>query len=254
MQGNFLFLGTGASLGVPIIGCECKTCLSSATEDKRSRPAGLITIGDKQILLDVGPDFRNQALTHNINQIDGLILTHSHYDHIAGLDDLRPFHFKTKKAIPTLLNKETLKEIRKAYHYLFKGEMFDFQLAEEDFGFLEFEGIKMQAITYFQGKMKILGIRIGSFAYLSDIKDYSPEIFPALKGVETLIISALRHTHSPVHFSVDEAIAFSQKIGAKKTYFTHIAHDLHYASTELPEGIFLSTDGLTIPFNGAQSG
>ncbi|MEX0962265.1 MAG: MBL fold metallo-hydrolase [Simkaniaceae bacterium] len=257
MLGSFKFLGTGASLGVPIIGCHCSVCSSQSKKNKRSRPAGLLKIQDKVILVDVGPDFRSQALLYEIERLDGLMITHSHYDHIGGIDDLRVYYFHNEKALPTLLNVETYREIKKRFSYLFspdldpfsRSEKFAFQLVKEDFEIIEFLGLKIQAISYFQAKMKVMGFRYHNFAYLSDIKEYSQDIFKALKGVDTMVISAVRHKPTPVHFNLEEAIAFSKKTEAKKVYFTHIAHNLDHEKTskELPSGFFMGYDGLEIP-------
>lgn len=259
MKGSFLFLGTGASLGIPVIGCSCKVCTSPSSNNKRLRPSGLIKLAGKSFLLDVGPDFRQQALKYKVNKLDGFILTHVHFDHIAGLDDLRIYYYIQKKKIPCLLSKEDFNELQVRYHYLFKGveengmmsAKIDFQLLKNDFGKTDFQGIKIQYMSYHQGKEKVTGYRVGDFAYVTDIREYSEEIFSHLKGLNTLVLSALRHEPSKAHFSVDEAVAFARKVGAKMTYFTHIAHELDHDETNkgLPKDIQLAYDGLEIPFH-----
>lgn len=246
-------------MGVPHIGCPCPVCNSFDPKNQRLRSAGLIKIGNKTILLDVGPDIRTQALREGLERLDGLIITHSHYDHVAGLDDLRIFYYHQKRALPTLCNKECYLALRQSHSYLFhletdpfsKSDKFAFQVHDQDFGATTFCGIKIQALSYFQGKMKVMGLRIGSFAYLSDIKEYSEELIEKLIGVKTLVVSALRHDESPVHFNLDEALAFCERVNPEKVYFTHIAHDLDHETTqkELPESVYLSYDGLEIPFD-----
>lgn len=255
MDGRFLFLGTGGSLGIPVIGCTCSVCTSASPFNQRGRSSALIQIGDKRLLIDAGPDFRVQALKHRINRLNGLILTHTHFDHIGGFDDLRVFYFLQKAPLPCLLSRETFQELQLRYHYLIDPQgvssLFRFRVLEEDFGTVEFEGVRLSYLSYFQAGMKVMGVRVGNLAYVSDIRDYSPQVFEALDGVEILILSALRHEPSHVHFSIEEAIAFSRKVKAKQTWLTHIAHELDYAETKtlLPSDVQMSYDGLEIPFN-----
>lgn len=246
-------------MGVPVIGCKCAVCQSEVSSNKRLRPAGLLKVAGRSFLIDVGPDFREQALKYHIESLDGLLLTHCHFDHVAGIDDLRIFYFLEKKALPCLLSPETLEILKVRYYYLFNpiGEIatvsaqLNFQLLEEDFGEIEFEGVKIKNLTFFQSNMKVTGFRIGDFAYISDIKEYSDKVFVILKGVKKLVLSTLRHRCSPVHFNVKEGIDFSRRVGAEKTWFTHIAHDLDHEEINrlLPPEIRLGADGLEIEFN-----
>jgi phosphoribosyl 1,2-cyclic phosphate phosphodiesterase len=251
---ELLFLGTGSSLGVPLVGCACQTCTSSSLLNKRMRPSALITVGGKQFLIDAGPDFRFQALTHNIHQLDGVLLTHAHQDHVAGLDDLRPLLFKRKEPLPILLSIKTAKDIQNRFHYFFKKEKppFDFHLLPEaSEGAVVFQGLPLYYLTYEQANMEVNGFRIGNFAYISDIRVYQESIFSQLRGVETLIISALRLTSSRLHFSVDEAVEFASKLGVKKAWLTHISHDLEHEKINayLPSFVQLAYDGLSLQFN-----
>lgn len=257
-EGKFLFLGTGASMGIPVIGCTCKVCTSLVPQNKRLRPSALIEVMGKRFLIDVGPDFREQALKYGISHLEGLLLTHVHFDHIAGIDDLRALYFTHKTKTPCLLSKETLEDLKVRYHYLFKpmaehttmSAQIEFVPLDKDFGEVDFRGVKIGYMSYYQGKTKVTGFRVGDFAYVSDIRTYSDEIFHSLKGVHTLVVSALRERPSPVHFTIDEAVEFAQKVGAKKTYFTHIAHELDHLETnkKLPRGIELGYDGLQLSF------
>lgn len=257
MQAKFLFLGSGGSAGVPIITCKCRVCTSSFPFNKRYRPSALLSVGKKSFLIDVGPDFRDQALHFGIEDLAGVFLTHTHYDHIGGLDELRVFYFKHKKRLPILASVETYDELKHRFHYLFKTRQadgslqsqFDFTLLEDEFGKTRFEGIRLQYLSYFQANMKVTGYRFGSLAYISDIREYDERIIEDLKGTETLVLSALRYEPSEVHFSIEEAIEFSRKVGAKRTFLTHISHDLEHEETnqKLPKEIRLAHDGLEIP-------
>lgn len=259
MQSTLLFLGTGGSAGVPIITCKCEVCQSSSPLNKRYRPSALLSVGKKRYLIDVGPDFRDQALHFNIDKLDGILLTHTHYDHIGGIDELRVFYFKHKIRMPTLASIETYEELRHRFHYLFKTKQsdgslqsqLDFHILEDDFGKVKFEGLPVQFVSYFQANMKVTGYRFGTLSYISDIREYDDRVAKDLDGTETLILSALRYDPSEVHFSIEEAIAFSEKVGAKRTFFTHIAHDLEHDETnrKLPSGFSLAHDGLEVPFN-----
>ncbi len=259
MESKFIFLGTGSSLGVPVIGCQCEVCQSSELKNQRTRAGSLVEIGNKRFLIDAGPDIRNQALLHKINQIDGFILTHSHNDHIAGLDDIKIYKSKEGKKVPSLLLEETFQELKVKYQYLFRPSLDDLQnsfffswnILSDNFGKTVFEGVPIEYVSYFQGGMKVLGVKIGNLAYISDIKEYNEEIFQLLEGVEILIVSALRLEGSPMHFSIQEALDFSKKVRAQRTYLTHIAHETDHEKIEasLPSDVFLAYDGLSFSFN-----
>ncbi len=256
MNSTFLFLGTGASAGVPVIGCKCAVCTSSSPFNRRLRSSGLLKVKSKQFLIDVGPDFRQQALHYQIDRLDGLLLTHTHYDHIAGIDELRIFNFRMKRPMPCLLSKETLQDLLRRYYYLFEPNIegatlsaqLEPHLLEKEFGSVSFEGVAFGVLTYLQAGMRVNGFRCGDFAYLSDIHDFDEKkVFEALQGVNKLVVSALRKNPSPVQFTVDEAIAFAGKAGVKETWLTHLSHSLDYEES-LPEGIHWGYDGLEIEF------
>lgn len=258
IEGKLLFLGTGASAGVPLIGCECPVCTSPSPYNKRMRPSALVNINKKQFLIDAGPDFRTQALRSGIKNLDGVLFTHAHHDHTAGIDDLRIFSYRNKAPLPTLLSIETADEIKKRFDYIFQPThhyetsipKMELTLLPNDEGTITFQGIPISYVTYEQGGMKVNGFRFGDLAYLSDIRKYQPSIFKELQGVKNLIISALRHTTSPLHFSVGEAIKFIDEVGAETAWLTHISHDLDYEQTnaDLPDHIKLAYDGLEINF------
>lgn len=255
-MGRFLFLGTSASAGIPMIGCKCSVCRSPSPYNRRLRPSGLLRIRERSFLIDVGPDFREQALKYKIDTLDALILTHTHYDHVAGIDELRVYYLQSQKKLPCLLSQESLRDLKKRYDYLFEpigaGPTLSAQIAyttlEGDMGEVEFLGVKFGYVSYFQGGAKVNGFRVGDFAYISDIRDYDPSIFAGLKGVKTLVLSALREEASPLHLSLDEAVAFARTVGAQKTVLTHISHALDHSliNQKLPPAIQLGYDGLEL--------
>jgi len=263
MQGTFTFLGTGASAGVPVIGCGCKVCISPSLYNKHLRTSGLLTLDGKNILIDAGPDFRAQALTHHVEHLDGLIITHTHFDHIAGIDELRIFTFRQKRPLPCLLSMESYEDLKIRYYYLFKERSendsfvvsMDFQILEDARGKIDFVNFPMTYFSYFQGTMPVNGFRIGNFAYVTDIQKYPESIFDDLKGVQILVVSALREGASYIHFNLDEAVIFARKVGANQTFLTHLSHELDYDDTnlKLPPDVRLGYDGLKITFEvGAQ--
>ncbi|MBF8263402.1 MAG: metal dependent hydrolase of the beta-lactamase superfamily [Parachlamydiales bacterium] len=257
MDGTCLFLGTGASSGIPVIGCHCPICSSRAVHNRRLRSSVLIRINQKVLLIDSGPDFRQQALIHKIDRLDALLLTHTHYDHIAGIDELRAYYFRDKWPVPCLLSQESFQELESRYDYLFerredstKTAQFKFQILENDFGSTAIADIPVDYFSYSQCNMKVTGFRFGNFAYVTDIREYGHEIFAALSGVQKLVVGAISKAKSHAHFTVDEAVEFALKVGAHHTWLTHIAHHLDHDATEqlLPPEIRLGYDGLEIEF------
>lgn len=256
MKGKLLFLGTGGSVGVPVIGCSCAVCQSHDPRNQRLRPSVLLRYAKRLFLVDVGPDFRVQALRYGITHLDGLLLTHAHHDHTAGFDDLRPIYYKRGSPLPVLLSRETAQDIQRRYHYLFQPEpgqenfetRFNLQLLPEDQGEVIFENVAIRYVVYTQGGMRVNGYRIGNVAYISDIRHFHSSIFDHLKGTKDLIVSALRYVPSPLHFSVDEAIDFAKQVGAERVWLTHISHELEHEHTNayLPANMKVAYDGLEI--------
>lgn len=241
-------------MGVPMIGCNCAVCTSSLPMNKRMRSSGLLTIDDKNILIDCGPDFRQQALTNHIGHLDGVILTHAHYDHTAGIDDLRAYYIKRHSPLPCLLSKATSSDIQIRFSYIFQPKKnqlatkLELHELESDRGMVEFVENSFAYLSYEQMRMQVNGFRWKNFAYVSDIRNYPETIFDDLKDVHYLVVSALRFTPSEFHFTVDEAVDFSKKIGAKKTWLTHISHELDHEKTNmyLPSNVRMAYDGLEI--------
>jgi phosphoribosyl 1,2-cyclic phosphate phosphodiesterase len=255
---TLLFLGTGASAGIPVIACECAVCTSQNPKNRRLRASALIRYMGKNYLIDAGPDVRTQALKFHINHLDGLLLTHSHYDHVAGLEELRCYNFKQKMPVRCLLSQETYDEVKRIFHYIFEPREdrmsfpaeIECQLLVGDSGALHFGDLPLHYFSYSQSNMKVTGYRLGDLAYITDIKNYSPDIFKQLENLGTLVISALRFTESKLQFSIDEAIDFAEIVKAKKTYFMHMSHEIEHEHLErlLPASIIPAFDGLEIPF------
>jgi phosphoribosyl 1,2-cyclic phosphate phosphodiesterase len=223
------------------------------------RSSGLIQTQERQILIDAGPDFRTQALKSSIDKLSAVLLTHAHADHIAGMDDLRAYYFLTKKKLPCILSQETFDEVKLRYHYMLKevsltksvSAQIDFEILSQDGGTFSIEGIPFSYFSYYQQGTKVTGFRLGNFAYVTDIKEYSESVIEALKGVKTLVVSAMRQNPTQMHFSLDEAVSFSKRVCAKQTFLTHISHELEHKSTNrsLPSDVQLSYDGLEFAFD-----
>lgn len=256
---NYLrFLGSGGSMGIPVVGCSCDVCLSDSPFNKRLRPAVLVTYNQKKIWIDTGPDFRQQALHHRVNKLDGVILTHAHHDHTAGIDELRVFEIRDRKPIPILLNQSTANDLRVRYAYLFEENpqfyklltRLELHILDASSGEIYFLGEKIRYMTYEQAGMEVNGFCFGSLAYLSDIRNYKEDIFSHLQEIKTLVISAAKFIPSSFHFSVDEAVEFAKKTSAERVWLTHICHELDYEKTNayLPANIRLAYDGLEITF------
>jgi phosphoribosyl 1,2-cyclic phosphate phosphodiesterase len=257
-KGKFTFLGTGGSMGIPVIGCPCATCHSDSPYNSRFRSSGLLQIHNKSIIIDCGPDFRMQALRSHVDKLDGLIITHSHNDHTGGVDDLRAYGLFSNKSIPCLLSPYTLSDLRHRFPYIFPEggvqqtlvTQFDLRVLEGNRGSVRFLDLLFRYMTFEQAGMLVNGFKIGNFAYISDIKNYPDSIFEDLQGVELLVLSALRFSTSHLHFSIDDAIDFSRNVGAARTWLTHISHDLDHEKTNvyLPVNIRMAYDGLEIEF------
>lgn len=260
---QWLVLGSGGSMGVPIIGCCCEVCTSTLFYNKRLRPSVAIKVDSRVIVIDSGPDFRSQALTAGISNVDSVIFTHAHHDHTAGIDDLRIFTLRNNAKMPCLMSRETFDDLRVRYQYIFDevpGKLkvttnLDLVIFPNAEGSIAFEGLNIDYFTYQQSGMSVNGLRFGDLAYVTDIKDYDLSIFNFLKGVKTLIVSALRFTPSVFHFTVDDAVDFALKVGAEKVWLTHIGHELDHVKTNayLPEHIRLSYDGLEFEFEAEEA-
>jgi phosphoribosyl 1,2-cyclic phosphate phosphodiesterase len=256
-------LGSGTSHGVPAIGCRCDVCQSSDPRDRRTRPSILIEITGREvspfagavrfILVDTSTDLRAQALANDVRRVDAILFTHTHADHVFGIDDVRRFNQMQKTFIPCLGEADTLAQLRRMFSYIFEppkqqgGGLPQLSLWRIA-GPLSLGGVEIVPVPLWHGILPVLGFRLGSFAYLTDCNQVPDESVALLGGVRTLIIDALRHRPHSTHFSVDEATAMAARIGAERTYLTHISHDLGHAATcaSLPDGVELAYDGLVL--------
>jgi phosphoribosyl 1,2-cyclic phosphate phosphodiesterase len=248
------FLGTGTSTGVPVIGCECETCRSSDPKDKRWRPSILLQLDDgPSILVDASPDLRAQALRFGVDRVDLILLTHSHADHVLGLDDVRIYNFMQRSDIPCYGDRFTLDAVRRMFAYVFdadtpKGgglpQLSLYPLA----GPFSTAHRTIVPVPLMHGTLPVLGYRIGGFAYLTDCNALREAAWPLLDGLDVLVLDALRRRPHSTHFSIEEAVTIAQRIGARRTYFTHMTHDLPHAATcaSLPAGVELAYDGLAL--------
>ena len=248
------FLGTGTSHGVPMIGCACATCRSTDPRDTRLRPSLVLDVpGTASLLIDTSTDLRQQALANGLTHIDAILFTHAHADHILGLDEVRRFNVLQGGAIPCYADARTWESITQTFHYVFDG------LARQGGGIPRLEtrevagpftvaGVRVVPVPLLHGAAPILGYRFGSFAYLTDCSAIPDGSWPLLAGVETLVVDALRERPHPTHFTLDQAVAAARRVGASRTCFTHMCHDLPHAQTcaRLPPGMELAYDGLVL--------
>lgn len=246
------FLGTGTSKGVPEIGCTCPVCLSADHRDKRLRVSVLVETNDARILIDCGPDFREQMLRIPFDRLDGVLLTHEHYDHTGGIDDLRPFAIFGD--IDIYADDLTHRHLRERLPYFFREVLYpgvprlNFHTIEPYTPFYIKE-TKVTPLQVMHGKMPILGFRIGGLGFVTDMTDAPEETFTQLMGVDTLVIGALRQRPHNTHQTIDQAIKVADRVGARETYLIHMNHEagLHAeTSTQLPKHVHLSYDGLEI--------
>ena len=254
------FLGTGTSHGVPMIGCRCAVCRSDDPRDRRLRPSIHVAVeAGPGLLVDTSTDLRQQALTHDIAKVDAVLFTHSHADHVMGLDELRRFNALKGAVIPVYADATTGGELTRIFAYAFRppagpgGGVPQLALTAIA-GPFEAAGVAVVPVPLLHGRRPILGFRVGDFAYLTDCSAIPESSFALLEGLDVLVLDALRHRPHPTHFTVAEAVAAATRIGARQAYFTHICHDLPHAATceALPPGIALAHDGLTVTIDAAR--
>jgi phosphoribosyl 1,2-cyclic phosphate phosphodiesterase len=245
------FLGTGTSAGVPMIGCHCPVCSSTDPHDKRTRPSAVISYGNSRILIDTTPELRLQCVANGIDMIDAVVFTHGHADHIMGLDDVRRFNALKKAPLDVWADEPTHAALTRCFGYAFtepspESKLFRPHLIRRLIeGPFEIAGQTWTAIPLFHGEMPVLGFRIGNLAYCTDVNRIPPESFEKLKNLDLLVLDALQYKKHSTHFSVEEALEVAARIGAKQTFFTHIAHALAHEATNaaLPPNIKLAYDG-----------
>jgi phosphoribosyl 1,2-cyclic phosphate phosphodiesterase len=247
------FLGTGTSQGIPVIGCQCAACQSNDFRDDRLRCSIQIEIGEKVVVIDVGPDFRQQMLRAGTTRIDAILITHEHSDHVSGLDDIRPFNFMHGTDMPIYATTDIHKTLEQKYPYIFASSYpgvprVQSHFISKDNNFIA-AGIPIIPIEIHHGNLPILGFRIGDFAYLTDFKTIEDKEAQKLIGVKTVVISALQHKPHHSHSTLKESIDFVNKIKVKEAYFTHLSHKMGtHTETELllPKHIQIAYDQLVL--------
>lgn len=247
------FLGTGTSQGIPVIGCGCAVCQSADSRDRRLRVSVLVETEDRTFVIDSGPDFRYQMLRAGVKDLDAIIYTHEHKDHIAGLDDIRPFNYLLHKVIDIYATERVQEALRREFAYIFADTKYHglpqikiHTVTDEVFNIGETAITPIEVMHY---KLPVLGYRFGDFTYITDAKTISDESLEKIKGSQYLVINALQKEDHISHFTLSEAIAFADKAGAEITYFTHMSHNLgRHADVEkeLPPYVKLAYDGLSI--------
>jgi phosphoribosyl 1,2-cyclic phosphate phosphodiesterase len=250
-------LGSGTSTGVPTIGCRCEVCTSVDPRDNRLRPSILVRHAGRGILIDTTPDFRTQALRAPVERVDAILYTHAHADHILGLDDVRPFNYRQRSEIPIYATQETLDAIRRVFRYAFEPEPAQTSIPRLKLHPIENEpfdlfGLTITPLRVMHGDARILGFRFGSAAYITDQSDIPEATKEKLRGLDVLFLDALRHKPHPTHSTVAQSLKWVAELKPRRTFFTHICHDLGHAATEatLPPGVHLAYDGLEIVVEG----
>lgn len=254
---KFTFLGTGTSQGIPVISCTCKVCTSTNEKDKRTRTSLMMQGNNTTIVIDSGPDFRQQMLREKVQDLDAIVFTHGHKDHVAGLDDIRPYNYIKQKEIQVYANTEVQDVLKREFSYIFADDKYpgvpQIRLhtidEKNNFNIHQIEFIPIEVI---HKNMKVLGFRIHDFTYITDANFIAEEELKKCIGTKILVLNALRHEKHYSHFSLSEAIAIANKIGAEQTYFTHISHHLGLyddVQATLPNNMHLAYDGLSIEIN-----
>jgi phosphoribosyl 1,2-cyclic phosphate phosphodiesterase len=243
-----LFLGTGTSTGIPYINCPCEVCQSTDSKDKRLRASVLVSVDNKEILIDCGPDFRQQAIANDISSISAVLLTHEHFDHVTGIDDLRAYG-----EVEIYAEERVCHSLKRTIPYCFSEIKYPgvpiISLHEIDETSFDVQNTRIIPIRIWHHKLPILGFRIGNFAYLTDISGIDEIEYEKLQNLDVLVVDALRIKPHFSHFTLEQAVSFAQKTNAKRVYFTHISHQLgkhDEIENTLPQGMYLAYDGLKI--------
>ena len=258
---RLVFLGTGTSFGVPQIGCHCATCTSTDPRDKRGRCAVLVEVGDARLLIDTPPELRLQLVAAGVDRLDAVLFTHAHADHVHGIDDLRAFSLRGARPVPAYGPAETMAELAAKFPYIFdahgapppgasRPELV--ATALEPGTPVDIAGAPVLPIALSHGVGRVFGYRIGPVAYLTDVKEIGADLEPALAGLDVLVLNALLVRPHPLHLSVPEAVAAAQRIGARRTFLTHLTHEHTHAALaeKLPAGVSPAYDGLVVTLDG----
>lgn len=246
------FLGTGTSTGVPTLGCQCSTCTSGDPRDQRTRSSVMLEYDGRVVVIDTSPDFRQQGLREGISRLDAVVFTHTHADHVFGLDDVRVFNMRQKGAIPIYADSPSMTNIRRIFDYIFRANyapggipQLDPHLIEGPF---ELWGKEFIPLPVLHGELPVLGFRFGKTAYITDFSVIPEPTLALIEGVDALILDALRHKPHPTHSTLAQSLAIVERIKPGRAFFTHIAHEVGHAATAatLPEGVQLAYDGLKV--------
>jgi phosphoribosyl 1,2-cyclic phosphate phosphodiesterase len=257
LRGQLLFLGTGTSVGVPMVGCGCDVCTSADPRNQRTRTSVVVGLPGGNLLIDTTPDLRSQLLRERISRVDAILYSHGHVDHVYGLDDIRPICFASGGAIPVFCEELVERRIRVAFDYAFEtvavagGGLPQMVFSRIGLSSFELLGAQVTPIRLRHGVFDVLGFRFGNVAYCTDTNAIPEESWPLLAGLDLLILDGLRGDRHPTHFSIDEAVAVARRTGAARTLLVHMSHDVDHAavSTRLPDGIGLAYDGLAVPLS-----
>ncbi len=250
---RIVVLGSGTSMGVPTIGCNCAVCTSPDPRDNRLRPSILVSYAGRNVLIDTTPDFRQQALRARIDHLDAVLFTHSHADHVMGLDDVRPFNFRQKEQIPIYAAPDTMAAIRRSFPYVFDGAKRESKVPQLDARLIDgapFQlfGLEFIPVPILHGSATIYGFRFGQAAYLTDHSEIPAESMGLLRGLDVLFLDALRYKPHPTHSTVERSVQTAGELKAGRTFLTHISHDLWHERAEslLPPHVRLAYDGLEL--------
>ncbi|TVT43228.1 MBL fold metallo-hydrolase [Hymenobacter setariae] len=249
------FLGTGTSSGVPMIGCNCPVCRSLDPRDQRLRVAVHLAVEGRSLVIDTGPDFRQQMLRARVSHLDAVLFTHEHKDHTAGLDDIRAFNFRQQQEMPVYAEPRVINQLKQEFAYIFAEQKYPgvpqvrLHPIEADDQPFDVAGVAVQPLRALHYRLPVLGFRVGSFAYLTDANFIGPETMEQLRGADTIVLNALRREPHISHFTLGQAVEVLENLGPRRAYLTHISHQLgrhREVEAELPSWIRLAYDGLKI--------
>jgi len=246
------FLGTGTSTGVPTLACRCPVCASSDPRDKRTRPSVLLEFDGRAVVIDTAPDFRQQALREGMERLDAVLFTHTHADHVLGLDDVRVFYFRQREPIPIYASSRSMDDIRRIFTYIFDQTYPYGGIAKLDphiiDGPFELWGERLIPLPMLHGNLPVLGFRFGKTAYVTDFSAIPDSTIPLIEGLDVLVLDALRHKPHPTHSSLEQSLDWVERLKPRRAFFTHIAHELGHEATNaaLPPHVRLAYDGLKL--------
>jgi len=246
------FLGTGTSTGVPTLACRCPVCTSSDPRDKRTRPSVLLEFDGRAVVIDTAPDFRQQALREGMERLDAVLFTHTHADHVLGLDDVRVFYFRQREPIPIYASSRSMDDIRRIFAYIFDQTYPYGGIAKLDphiiDGPFDLWGERLIPLPVLHGNLPVLGFRFGKTAYVTDFSAIPDSTIPLIEGLDVLVLDALRHKPHPTHSSLEQSLDWVERLKPRRAFFTHIAHELGHEATNaaLPPHVRLAYDGLKL--------